>query len=77
MLVSIRIIAVVLVLCFTLLGLLAVFGIIPRQTLLDNMLELGMAAGLLVAAAVGLKLLLPGGGKSGGAGGKTESPPQL
>ncbi len=73
MAVSIRILAGILVVCFALLGLLAVFGILPPELLLNNVLELSLAAGVLVAAILVLRLILPPGASA--ESGKTEPPP--
>ena len=69
---SVKAILVIVVLCLSLVGLLSIFEIIPKDQLPKLLVQLFLAAGVLLGAAVVLGLL----SKSGGSD-KTEPPPTL
>lgn len=70
---SFRVVGAIFVAGVSAFGLLAVFEVIPRDTLPERAGHLALGAGVLLAAILGFKILSLGRGDID----KTEPPPQL
>lgn len=70
---SLRVLGAIVIAGLSVFGLLAVFEVIPQDTLPKSAGQIALGAGVLLAAVLGFKMLSLGRGEID----KTEPPPQL